>query len=113
MEHTAASGFFSLQAYGGFGFFRTVFQCVVEKDREQLADRGLVSVTVVSSDGTYADGLSTSLFVMGEEKAEAFWRGHSDLFQMVLLTDGGELLATDGLKGSFQSDLPIRWISGT
>ena len=49
---------------------------------------------------------------MGEEKAEAFWREHSDLFQMVLLTDGGELLATDGLKGSFQSDLPIRWISG-
>ena len=90
----------------------TVYHHILDPETGWPADRGLVSVTVVSSDGTYADGLSTSLFVMGEEKAEAFWREHSDLFQMVLLTDGGELLATDGLKGSFQSDLPIRWISG-
>ena len=90
-----------------------VYHHILDPETGWPADQGLVSVTVVSSDGTYADGLSTSLFVMGEEKAEAFWREHSDLFQMVLLTDGGELLATDGLKGSFQSDLPIRWISGS
>ena len=33
------------------------------------AENGLVSVTIVSSDGTLADGLSTSLFIMGEEKS--------------------------------------------
>ena len=33
------------------------------------AENGLVSVTIVSSDGTLADGLSTSLFIMGERKS--------------------------------------------
>ena len=38
------------------------------------ADSGLISVTIVSDDGTLADGLSTSLFIMGEEKAAQFWK---------------------------------------
>ena len=33
------------------------------------AENGLVSVTIVSSDGTLADGLSTALYIMGYEKA--------------------------------------------
>ena len=32
------------------------------------AENGLVSVTIVSSDGTLADGLSTLLFIMGRRK---------------------------------------------
>ena len=32
------------------------------------AESGLVSVTIVSTDGTLADGLSTSLFIMGWQK---------------------------------------------
>lgn len=74
------------------------------------ADSGLTSVTVVSVDGTLADGLSTSLFIMGAEKAEAYWRDHTEEFDMILLTDGKELLVTEGLEDSFETDLPVTMI---
>ena len=53
------------------------------------AESDLQSVTIVSSDGTLADALSTALFVMGFDGAVEFWNGHSDLFQMVLITADG------------------------
>ena len=60
------------------------------------ADTGLCSVTVVSSDGTLADALSTALFVMGKDKAQNFWRQHSSEFDMILF-DGTALYATPGV----------------
>ena len=33
--------------------------------------------------------ISTALFVMGFDGAVEFWNGHSDLFQMVLITADG------------------------
>ena len=60
------------------------------------ADTGLLSVTVVSSDGTLADALSTALFVMGKDKAQAFWRQCSDEFDMILY-DGTTLYVTPGV----------------
>ncbi len=62
---------------------------------------GLSSVTIVSSDGTLADALSTSLFLMGAEDAAAFWRKHSDEFDAVLVTDDGQVMITSGLADSF------------
>ena len=56
----------------------------------------LKSVTVVSTDGTLADGLSTALFVMGLERAVDFWRQHSGAFQLVLITEE-TIYATAGL----------------
>lgn len=53
------------------------------------AESGLSSVTIVSDDGTLADGLSTALFIMGKEAAVEFWRSHRDDFDMVLLADDG------------------------
>ena len=75
------------------------------------AENGLVSVTIVSSDGTLADGLSTSLFIMGEEKAAEFWKAHSNEFEAIFATDDGTIYVTEGLKDSFTTDLNMKVIT--
>ena len=47
---------------------------IIDPSTGYPADNGLISVTIVSADGTLADGLSTSLFVMGKDKAIDYWR---------------------------------------
>ncbi len=69
------------------------------------AESGLISVTIVSSDGTRADGLSTSLFVMGKKKALAYWKAHADQFDAILVSEDGSITVTEGLKQSFETDL--------
>lgn len=75
------------------------------------AENGLVSITIVSSDGTLADGLSTSLFIMGEEKAAEFWKAHSNEFEAIFATDDGTIYVTEGLKDSFTTDLDMKVIT--
>lgn len=64
----------------------------------------LVSVTIVSRDGTMADALSTSLYIMGLEDAEDYWREHREEFDCVLLTTDGEFYVSKGLEEYFQSE---------
>lgn len=71
------------------------------------ADSGIHSSTIVSSDGTLADGLSTSLFIMGLDKAEEYWKAHSGEFDFVLETDDGKLYVTDGISGQFTSSRKV------
>ncbi len=71
------------------------------------ADSGLISVTIVSDDGTLADGLSTSLFIMGEEKAAQFWREHSDEFEAIMETSDGKLYVTEGIADSLTTDMDV------
>jgi thiamine biosynthesis lipoprotein len=68
------------------------------------AESGLKSVTIVSDNGTLADALSTSLFVMGKEKALDYWREHKNEFDTVLVEDNGNITITDGLKKVFKSN---------
>jgi len=68
------------------------------------ADSGLISVSIVSSDGTLADALSTALFVMGKEKALAYWSEHSNSFDAILVEKDGTITVTEGLKDTFKSD---------
>ena len=77
---------------------------IIDPSTGYPADNGLISVTIVSADGTLADGLSTSLFVMGKDKAIDYWRAHSDEFDMILLTDDEKLYVSAGIKDSFTSD---------
>lgn len=65
------------------------------------ADSGLLSVTIVSEDGMLADGLSTSLFIMGKDKAAEFWQKHKNDFQFVLCEKDGTLIVSGGLKDAF------------
>ena len=71
------------------------------------ADSGLISVTIVSDDGTLADGLSTSLFIMGEEKAAQFWRENSDEFETIMETSDGKLYVTEGIADSLTTDMDV------
>ena len=60
----------------------------------------MISVTVVGKEGRLCDALSTSLFVMGLEKAETFWKSRDD-FEMILVTDTGEIVITEGIEDQF------------
>ena len=51
--------------------------------------------------GTMCDAFSTALFVMGEEKALDFWRSGAYEFDLILVTDDGRVLVTDGLADRF------------
>ena len=68
------------------------------------ANNGLTSVTIVSDDGTLADGLSTSLFIMGPEKAQKYWKEHSDEFDTILVKDDGSILVSEGIADYFTSE---------
>lgn len=68
------------------------------------ANNGLTSVTIVSDDGTLADGLSTSLFIMGSEKAQEYWKKHSNEFDMILVKEDGSILVSEGIADNFTSD---------
>lgn len=74
------------------------------------AESGLASVTVISDDGTLADGLSTSLFIMGKEKAEEFWRARSGEFDMVLVDDSGNIFVSEGSADAFESESKVEVI---
>ncbi len=64
------------------------------------ADSGLVSVTIIGKEGRLCDALSTSIFVMGLEKAENLWK-YQDNFEMVLVTEDNEIYITENLEDKF------------
>ena len=74
------------------------------------ADGNLLSVTIVSKDGTLADGMSTALYIMGYEKACQFWRQHREEFNVILVTDDGKIHISENLKGNFQTEWELEMI---
>lgn len=74
------------------------------------ADGDLLSVTIVSRDGTLADGMSTALYIMGYEKACQFWRQHREEFNVILVTDDGKIHISENLKENFQTECDLEMI---
>lgn len=60
----------------------------------------LKSVTIICSDGTLADCLSTAMFLLGETKALNYWRNYGG-FEMILVTSSNEVICTSGLMENF------------
>lgn len=81
-----------------------IYHHILDPSTGKTANNGLVSVTIVSDDGALADGLSTSLFVMGREKAEQYWQNHADEFETILVTEDGAVYITEGLADQFETD---------
>ena len=68
------------------------------------SDSDLKSVSIVSKDGTLADALSTSLFIMGEKKAIEYWKTKGKNFDIILLTKDNRLLVSEGISDRIVSD---------
>ena len=67
-------------------------------------ESGLVSVTVLCENGAWADALSTACFVLGPDGALALRDDLADQgtdFELILATDDGRVLYTDGLADAF------------
>ena len=71
------------------------------------ADSGLISATIVCDQGILADGLSTSLFIMGKDQAEKFWRESSWNFDYILEDKEGTLYVTEGIADSLTTDANV------
>lgn len=73
---------------------------ILDPETGKPAHSGLVSVTIVGKEGRLCDALSTSLFVMGLDKAIELWKQRDD-FEMVLVSEEGEIYLTEGLEENF------------
>ena len=79
-----------------------IYHHIIDPSTGRPADSGVKSVSVISGDGTLADGLSTALYVMGEEKGIEYWKKH-DGFDVIFVTDDNRILVTEGLEDKFES----------
>jgi thiamine biosynthesis lipoprotein len=70
------------------------------------ANNGLISVTSVSENGLLADGLSTACYVMGLEDSVQYWQNYGENFDLILMTEDGDVYITEPLAECFTSDFP-------
>lgn len=73
---------------------------IIDPEAGRPARSGLMQVAIISEESKLCDALSTSIFVMGMDKAIDYWRSHQN-FDMILLTDDREIYATKGIESSF------------
>ena len=82
---------------------------IIDPETGKPAESDLKSVTVIGENGALCDAYSTSLFVMGKNKAVEFIKENND-FEYVLITADNEIICSDGVKNP-TSDLKINKLS--
>jgi len=88
-----------------------IYHHILDPETGYPADQDLLSVTIVSADGTLADGLSTALFVLGKDRGEQVWRANRELFDVIFLSRDHELYVSEGLRDRFSSQsYPVHYI---
>ena len=84
-----------------------VYHHIIDPSTGTPADSGLCSVTVVSTDGILADGLSTACYVMGLDKSLEYWKCAGENFDLILMTDENEIYVTAPIASSFTSNYTV------
>lgn len=84
-----------------------IYWHIIDPKTGYPAENGLISVTVVGESGMICDALSTALFVMGEENAITYYQEHEG-FEMILVTEEGALLISQGIADHFTVYEPDR-----
>ena len=80
-----------------------IYWHILDPKTGKPARSGLASATMIGKDGAVCDVLSTAVFVMGADRAGELWRQRRD-FEMVLVTEDGEVIITEGIEDSFSLD---------
>lgn len=81
-----------------------IYHHILDPRTGKPSESDLKSVSIISKDGTLADALSTSLFIMGEEKAIGYWKENGSNFDILLMTNDNRLLVSAGIKDKVISD---------
>lgn len=68
---------------------------IIDPKTGKPSESDLLSVTVISKDGTLADALSTAFFVLGKEKTLEIYNSKKVDFEAVLINLDGEITVTD------------------
>ena len=70
-------------------------------------ENDLVSTTAIASSGTYCDGLSTTLYVLGLEKSIELWKTQKD-FDFIMITKDKKIYISKPIAKNFtlNGDLP-------
>lgn len=68
---------------------------IIDPKTGKPSESDLLSVTVISKDGTLADALSTAFFVLGKEKTIEIYNSKKVDFEAVLINLDGEITVTD------------------
>lgn len=80
---------------------------IIDSKTGYPSDSDLTSVTIICSDGTTADALSTSLFVMGKGKSESFYKNTDIEFDMILVDIDKNVYISEGIQDLFTSDYNV------
>jgi thiamine biosynthesis lipoprotein len=81
-----------------------VYHHIIDPQTGYPSDSDLTSVTIVYSDGTTADALSTALFAMGLDGAKELYRSGDIDFDMILF-DGSRVYVSEGIASGFSTDM--------